>query len=78
VLDPFCGSGSTLIACEKSGRRAAVVELEAKYVDVSSGVGRRTHIRKRHWKQTDKHLFKWSGRVRARLHKEETHARKTI
>ena len=34
VLDPFCGSGGTLIACEKSGRRAAVVELEPKYVDV--------------------------------------------
>jgi DNA modification methylase len=33
VLDPFGGSGSTLIACEKSGRRAAVVELEPKYVD---------------------------------------------
>lgn len=34
VLDPFGGSGSTLIACEKSGRRAAVVELEPKFVDV--------------------------------------------
>ena len=34
VLDPFGGSGSTLIACEKTGRRAALVELEPKYVDV--------------------------------------------
>jgi DNA modification methylase len=34
VLDPFGGSGSSLIACEKSGRRAAVMELEPKYVDV--------------------------------------------
>jgi DNA modification methylase len=34
VLDLFGGGGSTLIACEKSGRRAAVVELETKYVDV--------------------------------------------
>jgi DNA modification methylase len=34
VLDIFGGAGSTLIACEKSGRRAAVVELEPKYVDV--------------------------------------------
>jgi DNA modification methylase len=34
VLDLFGGSGSTLIACEKSGRRAAVVELEPRYVDV--------------------------------------------
>jgi len=35
VLDPFGGSGSTLIACEKTGRRAALVELEPKFVDVS-------------------------------------------
>jgi DNA modification methylase len=34
VLDLFGGAGSALIACEKSGRRAAVVELEPKYVDV--------------------------------------------
>jgi DNA modification methylase len=34
VLDPFGGSGSTLIACEKTGRKAALVELEPKYVDV--------------------------------------------
>jgi len=35
VLDMFGGSGSTLIACEKTGRRAAVVEIEPKYVDVT-------------------------------------------
>jgi DNA modification methylase len=34
VLDPFGGSGSTLIACEKTGRQARVIELEAKYCDV--------------------------------------------
>ena len=34
VLDPFGGSGTTLIACEKSGRRARLIELDAKYVDV--------------------------------------------
>jgi DNA modification methylase len=34
VLDPFGGSGSTLIACEKAGRQARLVELDAKYVDV--------------------------------------------
>lgn len=28
------GAGSTLIACEKSGRWAAVVELEPKYIDL--------------------------------------------
>jgi DNA modification methylase len=34
VLDPFAGSGSTLIACQKTGRFARVIELEPIYVDV--------------------------------------------
>jgi DNA modification methylase len=33
VLDPFGGSGSTLIACEKASRQARLVELDPKYVD---------------------------------------------
>jgi len=33
VLDPFIGSGTTIIACEQSGRRAAGIELDPKYVD---------------------------------------------
>ncbi len=34
VLDPFGGSGTTLIAAEKSGRSARVIELDPKYADV--------------------------------------------
>lgn len=34
VIDLFCGSGSTLIACEKEGRVNRSVELDPKYVDV--------------------------------------------
>jgi len=34
VLDLFGGSGSTLIACEKSQRKAHLMELDPKYVDV--------------------------------------------
>ena len=34
VLDCFGGSGSTLIAAEKSGRRCFMMELEPKYCDV--------------------------------------------
>lgn len=34
VLDCFGGSGSTLIAAEKSGRRCFVMELDPKYCDV--------------------------------------------
>ncbi len=34
VLDPFGGSGTTLIAAEKTGRVARLIELDPKYVDV--------------------------------------------
>lgn len=34
VLDPFGGSGSTLIACEQTGRICHTVELDKKYADV--------------------------------------------
>lgn len=33
VQDCFGGSGSTLIAAEKSGRQAQLIELETNYVD---------------------------------------------
>ena len=35
VLDGFCGSGTTLIAAEKTGRRAYALELDPHYVDVA-------------------------------------------
>jgi DNA modification methylase len=35
VLDCFGGSGTTLIAAEKTGRRAAVMEIDGAYVDVA-------------------------------------------
>ena len=34
VLEPFAGSGSTLIACEQTGRICYAVELDEKYADV--------------------------------------------
>jgi len=33
VLDPFGGSGTTLIACEKAGRQARLIELDPRYCD---------------------------------------------
>jgi DNA modification methylase len=33
VLDTFGGSGSTLIACEKTGRHCRLIEIDPKYVD---------------------------------------------
>ena len=35
VVDPFHGSGSTTIACEKQGRRCYAMELDEKYVDTA-------------------------------------------
>ena len=34
VLDAFGGSGTTIIACEKTGRHGRLLELDPKYVDV--------------------------------------------
>jgi site-specific DNA-methyltransferase (adenine-specific) len=34
VIDPFGGSGSTLIACQQTGRLARLVELDEHYCDV--------------------------------------------
>ena len=42
ILDAFGGSGSTIIAAERTGRRARVIELDPRYVDVSI----------RRWQQT--------------------------
>ena len=46
VLDPFAGSGSTLIACALTGRVARLVELDPRYCDV---------IRRRWTAWADKH-----------------------
>lgn len=35
ILDPFAGPGATLIAAEKNGRKARVVEIDPRYCDVA-------------------------------------------
>ena len=35
VLDTFCGSGTTVLAAERVGRRAFGLELEPRYIDVA-------------------------------------------
>lgn len=34
VLDPFCGSGTTIIACENAGRKGYGIELSPHYCDI--------------------------------------------
>ena len=35
VLDPFCGSGTILIAAERTGRKARALEVDPTYIDVA-------------------------------------------
>ncbi len=34
IYDPFAGSGTLMIACEKTNRHALMMELDPKYCDV--------------------------------------------
>ena len=35
ILDPFGGAGTTLVAAERTGRRARLIEIGSRYVDVT-------------------------------------------
>lgn len=35
VLDPFCGSGATLVSCHETGRRGIGVELSGRYHEIA-------------------------------------------
>ena len=35
ILDPFMGSGTTLVACAKQGRKGIGIELDADYFDIA-------------------------------------------
>lgn len=42
VLDMFCGSGSTMAACQQQGRKCFTIDIEPRYVDVA--VARYQHL----------------------------------
>jgi DNA modification methylase len=35
VLDPFCGSGTTILAAERTGRHGCGIEIDPLYVDTA-------------------------------------------
>jgi DNA modification methylase len=35
ILDPFMGSGTTLVACEKLGRKGVGIEVNEKYFNIA-------------------------------------------
>jgi DNA modification methylase len=35
ILDPFMGSGTTLVACKQLGRKCTGIEIEKKYCDIA-------------------------------------------
>jgi site-specific DNA-methyltransferase (adenine-specific) len=35
IIDPFCGSGTTALACHKTGRRFICIDKEQSYIDIA-------------------------------------------
>lgn len=53
VIDPFIGTGATVLACEQTGRRCLGLDIDPRYVDICI----------RRWQRlTDRKALLWRGR----------------
>ena len=59
VIDPFLGSGSTLIAADRSGRVCRGVELDPLYDDVSYAASRPQQVGRRCSQRPARHSRRW-------------------
>lgn len=46
IIDPYCGSGSTLVACKKMGRNFVGGDIEQRYVNLANKILSQTYLDK--------------------------------